>query len=34
MKLNLSLVPEDIKFEQELKEEATEIPTGYEFDFE
>ena len=34
MLLNLSLVPDDIKFTQELKEEATEIPAGYEFDFD
>jgi hypothetical protein len=33
MRLNLSLIPDDIKFTQEIKDQAREVPTGYEFDF-
>lgn len=33
MRLHLSLIPDDIKFTQEIKDQATEIPPGYEFDF-
>jgi len=32
--LNMSFVPDEIKFEQKLKEEATEVPDNYEFNFE
>lgn len=31
--LNLSIVPDDIKFEQKVKEMANEVPADYEFSF-
>ena len=30
---NLSIVPDDIKFEQKVKEAACEVPADYEFNF-
>ena len=34
IRLNMSFVPNDVKFTQEIKEEADEIPENYEFNFE
>jgi len=33
IRLNMSLIPDDVKFEQELKDECSGIPEDYEFDF-
>ena len=33
IRLNMAIVPDDVVFEQKLKEKATDVPTGYEFDF-
>ena len=33
IRLNMSFVPDDIIFEQELKQEANEVPEDYEFNF-
>ena len=33
IQLLMSLVPNDIVFEQQVKESADSIPAGYEFDF-
>lgn len=32
--LNLSIVPDEIKFEQKVKEVASEVPADYEFSFQ
>lgn len=34
IRLNMSFVPDDIKFTQELKESANEVPENYEFNFD
>ena len=33
VRLNMSFIPDDIKFEQPVKEEASSIPANYEFTF-
>ncbi len=34
IRLNISLVPDDVVFEQKLKEAATDVPANFEFDWE
>jgi len=34
IRLNISIVPDEVVFEQKVKEFATDIPDGYEFSFE
>lgn len=34
IRLSMSLIPDDVKFEQPLKDSASEIPAGYQFDFQ
>jgi hypothetical protein len=33
LRLHMSFVPDDVVFEQELKQEAIEVPEDYEFNF-